>query len=758
MNYNFKNILKKSMFLCAFLSVFFANAQFYSLDANGIDFSFTNANTTRLSGTQSAAGSVYQISNLGTVEGRLLYGKLTIVSLVNASLTTFDDDTTVPLRFQPIITTTGSGYVQYKLEFFDTLTNFPVYLRNYYLNGIDIDGSSAALTEKYLLPLNEYSNYTVSNSSQLVISTIGTETQFRGIPGSLTGINFENTASFYARYLNPKTSIAFKIGATGAVANRQGAFALGTNGNFTGPTTTTTNPPANIPTSDLAITKTVDKTSVPVGSNVVFTLTATNNGPIAATNVNVNDKLPSGFTYVSSSVTPTGTSYNSTTGVWAIGNMANGASLVLKITATVNATATNSAGITGNETESNTANNSASATVSASTDSDLKVTKVVDKISAPVGSNLLFTIVATNDGPLNNTNVIVNDLLPTGYSYDSHVAETGTTYVSGTGVWTIGNLNNGASKTLKIYAKLKASGNFINQAVISTTSGISDPNTANNTANASVAIICVEQLLGETFIAEGGATKTFTQPPANYGFVFDIFKLDNSFNMTINGTALATAELQFQSSGTPAPGINVRFVDGTRYEIGTPNIYAFTGNAANPLIRVIISSTGEINLYGSKVTNGPLFPLELFNGATLNTVTWNTLSNNVITITQNVVGVTNITGSGYGLNIIPCPCYKPGIKTGTALDTQLGITALQRAGADNGNWPMVRKGAHIALEAKTKGFVLTRIANPQTAITDPVDGMMVYDTTLNCLRIYVEDTVTPANSSWRCLGTQTCPD
>ncbi|SFC41028.1 DUF11 domain-containing protein [Kaistella jeonii] len=753
MNYIYQNILQKSIFLFAFLSMLSANAQFYSLDANGIDFSFTNANTTRLSGTQSAAGSVYKIANLGTVEGRLLYGKLTIVALVNASLSTFDDDTTVPVRFQPVITTTASGYVHYKLEFFDTSTNFPVYLRNYFLNGIDIDGNSAALTEKYLLPLNEYSNYTVSNASQLVISNIGSETQFRGIPGSLNGIVFENTASFYARYLNPKTSITFKIGATGAIANRQGAVALGSNGTFTGPTTPTNNPPSNIPTGDLAITKTADKASVAVGSNVVFAITATNNGPIAATNVNVNDKLPSGFTYVSSSVTPVGTTYNSGTGVWAIGNMANGASLVLKITATVNSTATNNAGITGDETESNTANNSASASVSAFIESDLQVTKSVDKISAPIGGNVAFTIIAKNNGAANNTNVKVDDLLPTGFTYDSHVAPAGTTYVPGTGVWTIGNLNNGATRTLKVYAKLNATGNYTNTAVISTTSGISDPNIPNNTSSASVAVVCIEQVLGETFTAEGGATKTFTQPPTNYGFVFDIFKLDNSFNMTINGTPLATAELQFQSSGTPAPGINVRFVDGTLYEVGTPNIYSFTGTAAAPMIRVMISPNGALSLFGSKVTNGPLFPLELFNGAMLNTITWNTLTNNVITITQNVVGVTNITGRGYGLNIIPCVCYDLPA-TGTGVATNHGITLLRRAGGRTTDWPMVRKSAHTVLESNTKGFVITRMTTTEIGnIISPQEGMMVFDTVEKCLKINSDGTT----GGWSCFNNPTCP-
>ena len=103
-------------------------------------------------------------------------------------------------------------------------------------------------------------------------------------------------------------------------------------------------------------------------------------------------------------------------------------------------------------------------------------------------------------------------------------------------------------------------------------------------------------------------------------------------------------------------------------------------------------------------------------------------------------------------------CFKPAATAGTTLDTKMGITALNRAGVQNGNWPMVRKGAYIALEAKTKGFVPTRIANPTAAIINPVDGMMVYDTTLNCLRIYVVDSTVPTNSGWKCFDTQTCPD
>lgn len=270
--------------------------------------------------------------------------------------------------------------------------------------------------------------------------------------------------------------------------------------------------------------------------------------------------------------------------------------------------------------------------------------------------------------------------------------------------------------------------------------------------------VCTEPVQGETFTVSDGNSKTFNQPATNYGFVFDVFSLDNSFNMKINGTSLSTAELEFQSEDTPAPGINVRFVDGTAYEVGTPKIWEMTGTQDAPLIRVEISPLGEVKMYGSKVSGGPLFPLELFNGNALNNVVWNTNATNQVIIDQNVVGETNMTGRGYGLNIIPCICYDDPNLIGTASDTKHGITLLQRAGVDNGNWPMIRKGAHTALESNTKGFVVTRVATSElTAITNPVDGMMVYDTTVKCLKIYTTDTAIPGNSGWKCFSTPTCP-
>ncbi|MCW3161323.1 hypothetical protein [Chryseobacterium oryctis] len=115
------------------------------------------------------------------------------------------------------------------------------------------------------------------------------------------------------------------------------------------------------------------------------------------------------------------------------------------------------------------------------------------------------------------------------------------------------------------------------------------------------------------------------------------------------------------------------------------------------------------------------------------------------TCTNSAEATVTIKLEGYCLN----DPASPGIG-GT--DTKVGITLLKRAGADDAdNWPMVRKSGHIALESNTKGFVVTRIAKANLGnITKPQEGMMVYDTTDKCLKIY-------SDGAWRCFNEPTCP-
>jgi len=157
---------------------------------------------------------------------------------------------------------------------------------------------------------------------------------------------------------------------------------------------------------------------------------------------------------------------------------------------------------------------------------------------------------------------------------------------------------------------------------------------------------------------------SFTAPGADYGFVFDILKLDNSFNMEVNGVKLAQKEIQFQSGNATLPQ-NIKFEDGSEFsgnntQGGTvTHIYSMTGTAAAPLVKVVISRLGEVKMYASKVSGGPLFPLVLSNGNAFNKFTWNGgAQSNAVKLTQMVIGTTALKGSGSGVKKVSCNLVK----------------------------------------------------------------------------------------------------
>lgn len=71
-------------------------------------------------------------------------------------------------------------------------------------------------------------------------------------------------------------------------------------------------------------------TTVRRGQTVIYTLTATNKGPDAATNVSIKDTLPAGLVFVSAEA-----GYDHASGTWTVGDLANGESKSVKITAKV---------------------------------------------------------------------------------------------------------------------------------------------------------------------------------------------------------------------------------------------------------------------------------------------------------------------------------------------------------------------------------------------------------------------------------------
>ena len=94
-------------------------------------------------------------------------------------------------------------------------------------------------------------------------------------------------------------------------------------------------------------------------------------------------------------------------------------------------------------------------------------------------------------------------------------------------------------------------------------------------------------------------------------------------------------------------------------------------------------------------------------------------------------------------------CYKPALSTGTTEAIKTIISTLDRTAAPR-DYANSRTGTLI-LESKEKGLVLTRMASPETAITAPVEGMIVYDIVAKVIKLY-------NGTSWKAMSQQACPD
>uniref|UniRef100_UPI003D6559FC T9SS type B sorting domain-containing protein n=1 Tax=Psychroserpens mesophilus TaxID=325473 RepID=UPI003D6559FC len=123
---------------------------------------------------------------------------------------------------------------------------------------------------------------------------------------------------------------------------------------------------------------------------------------------------------------------------------------------------------------------------------ELSVFKEVDVLEPLIGDNVTFTITVTNEGFVTATGVVVEDVLPSGYSFvDAIVTVDNGTYSDSNGLWTVGQLNPGQVAILQITVEVLGFGDYVNTALISDFIGGNDTNTNNNESSASVDPICL---------------------------------------------------------------------------------------------------------------------------------------------------------------------------------------------------------------------------------------------------------------------------
>jgi hypothetical protein len=237
--------------------------------------------------------------------------------------------------------------------------------------------------------------------------------------------------------------------------------------------------------------------------------------------------------------------------------------------------------------------------------------------------------------------------------------------------------------------------------------------------------------------------------------------------MRINGAVTGATTVAFQlidpANGTAFASDSDIIVTGVANSNGTPVVSHTTGSS-------FYTVTIPLGNYDGGVTPGYSSPSNDEDGISINIASVNDLiyepnetfkfeikqqgmngsTTNFVSTSSPIFGDTYY-GRTNDYFIQRCVCYNDA-NTGTAgADSKVGVSLLQKVTPNNGSWPASRKSAHMVLESNNKGFVISRLTTPQVnAIVSPQEGMMVYDTTAKCLKLY--DGV-----AWSCFSTATCP-
>ncbi|MHA3789789.1 choice-of-anchor L domain-containing protein, partial [Flavobacterium hauense] len=242
---------------------------------------------------------------------------------------------------------------------------------------------------------------------------------------------------------------------------------------------------SSTPTVNLVVTNTNGQDIYTPGANSVYTVTVTNNGPYAASNVVVSNPIPAGITAFSwtgsNGSSGTNTALNNT-----LPTLAAGTTITYTITLGVPLGYTGNLASTASVTTSSNdpvpGNNTATDTDSNVLSADLVVTKTLNQGNTyTAGADLIYTITVNNLGPTAASNISVTDAIPAGLSAAASVW-TGSNGSAGTGDLSdvIPTLAVGQTVTYTLTIPVPSNYNILasitNQVVV--TSATPDPNPA----------------------------------------------------------------------------------------------------------------------------------------------------------------------------------------------------------------------------------------------------------------------------------------
>jgi conserved repeat domain len=260
-------------------------------------------------------------------------------------------------------------------------------------------------------------------------------------------------------------------------------------------------------------------------------VTVTNNGPDAATGVEVTDTFPAaGLDLDTTGVTPSQGSFDPGTGVWNVGTLASGASATLTLPAEVLAPAVNtipqqrvnSAAVTNAvEPDPDPSNDRDDATVTPKY-ADLGVKKTTSDPTPNVGDTVTYTVSLFNLGTSEATGVKLTDAFPANVTYVTHSTAAGT-FDPATGIWDVGavpltaTVSSPLTLTIDVTADTATTGFNI---VTITSSDVWDPNNRNNSAKTPTTGLEADLIMSKTVndvSPNVGDTLTYTLTVDNAG-------------------------------------------------------------------------------------------------------------------------------------------------------------------------------------------------------------------------------------------------
>ncbi|WP_344789462.1 DUF7507 domain-containing protein, partial [Postechiella marina] len=203
------------------------------------------------------------------------------------------------------------------------------------------------------------------------------------------------------------------------------------------------------------------------GTDVVYTITVTNNGPSDAVNVIVSDPMPSGIV----DVTWVGDNGASGTGDLddTIAILVNGDTVTYTVTLSVpfefTGDLTNTVTVISDTIDPDPTCTSCSDTNTLEPVADIAITKEASVESALVNDEITFTISAENKGPQEATNILIEEMLPSGYEYISHITTSGV-YNEDSGLWTIDALAFNDVELLEVTVKVLNATDYTNVASV----------------------------------------------------------------------------------------------------------------------------------------------------------------------------------------------------------------------------------------------------------------------------------------------------